>query len=223
MRYVPTLLVCLMALSPVMAKDAPPTPPSPYAMESIRIELNLSAEQQDKIQALLHHDPLRDAENRIHHADQQRKTDAAILAVLTPEQQTQFQRMKSRRQEDRRLHLKTRALTMLNQSLDLSTVQFQKIGVVLDQYHASIHPVIESSVSPEALMAQLEKSRNERDRAIRAILTPAQQKKFTTLQEHIHHKAPHAHSKQGKWRRYMVEKGCCPRQRSSHSEHHERG
>lgn|GEM_PF-2423485 len=228
MNYTYLLVALLLGVSPIMAKDAPVKYGAQDGIDSLRIELNLSPEQQEKIQSILQNDPLLEAERQIHQANQRNKIDAAIMGVLTADQQTQYQKMKVRRQEERRIYLKTRALSMLDRSLELTDTQFQKIGVVLDQYHANLTPRTNPAPSPESLMVQLKKNREDRDRAIRAILTPPQQKKWTYLQTHLLDHAPHSNQPQKYWHRNRDhQKPCthptCPHHQATHRKRHERG
>lgn len=228
MNYTCLLIALFIGMSPIMAKDAPVKHGPHHELDALRIELNLSSEQQEKIQSILQNDPLIDAERQIHQANQRNKMDGAIMSILTADQQTQFQKMKMRRQEERRIYLKTRALTMLDRSLDLTDTQFQKIGVVLDQYHANLTLRTNPSPSPESLMVQLKKNREDRDRAIRAILTPAQQKKWTYLQTHLLDNAPHSNQPRNHWRRNRDHQKpgahpTCPHHQAVHHKHHERG
>lgn len=162
-------------------------------VKDLSIELNLSAEQAKQIKQVMGTAHQGSAEKMAQHMTDMAQLDARIMAVLSPDQQTQFKQLKLRRFDDRRTRLKQQAMHRLDRHLTLQDAQRQSIGVILDRYHAGLRPLLSAQLNTQDRVSQLTKLRQDRDAAIRALLTKPQLKLFDEFKDTLNDEWHMAH------------------------------
>lgn len=187
MRGIPSLIVLgafLVATSSSLVAR-PPRPPFEQTVQDLKVSLNLSDEQLEKIRLILKSEWDNGPIERDDRDARRARFEAAekkVMALLSDDQRDKYRDYRKNHKESFKKDMHHAAMERLHDELKLTDDQEKKVSDVMRKFQDDIAAIVQSDPKMSEGKHRLDDAKKSRDDAMKSILSDDQFKRFKSLQ-----------------------------------------